>query len=304
MNDIQSSTSEKVKFLSASLAADRGRFSEICAAAQELAQMAPQNADLLAEIGGIFDSNDFEQEALHWYEKALELGNEAMTPTIAPHFHVWYGSTLRNVGRARDSEMVLRNALQRWNRFAALQYFLSLSLFSQGRVAEAFAAMAELGSGEWDDSLSKYSRAVQSYLQEEIRIKCSDKNLAGVTIHRIVVANVVEATQWYEKLFKCRAVEIDARFSLFELSGCQFEICMADEKNPSSTGGSVGYWNARPFDDWVMRFEVAGAALFRGPLTIPDGRRICQFQDPFGGIFGLVGDQPQPESFIAQRKER
>ena len=290
MDEKKSPDKDTLKFLSASLAMNRDRFPEICAAASALAEKHPKNANVLAEIGGVFDSNDFEQEALHWYEKALELGTDAMSSDLAPHFHVWYGSTLRNVGRAKDSEVLLRKALERWNRFAALQYFLSLSLFSQGRMAEAFASMAELGSGEWDDSLSQYSRAVKSYLQEEIRAKCSEKNLGGLAVHRMIVANVSEAAIWYEKVFQCKPAELEEEFCLFKVSGSEFELCLADEKNPSSSGGSIGYWNARPLEKWIMRFQEAGAKLYRGPISIPDGRRICQLQDPFGGILGLIGD--------------
>ena len=36
-------------------------------------------------------------------------------------------------------------------------------------------------------------------------------------------------------------------------------------------------------------FEAAGATLYRGPLAIESGQGVCQFADPFGNLFGLVG---------------
>lgn len=134
--------------------------------AQAWAAQAPRDAWLHAQLGGVFDSCGFEHEACLWYERALGLGTGGFPADQLPHFFVWYGSTLRNVGRAGDAEAQLRRALVEWPRFSALQFFWALALVSLDRLPEAVVALADLQTGGWDDSLAAYQRAVQSYVDE------------------------------------------------------------------------------------------------------------------------------------------
>jgi tetratricopeptide (TPR) repeat protein len=146
--------------------ADPGRFDEVRAQALALADAAPDDGWLQAELGGVFDANGWENEACQWYERALGFGVGSFPPDQAPEFFVWYGSTLRNVGRLVEAEACLRGALVTWPRHSALQFFWALSLTSLGRYPEAVLALAEVHSGEWDDSILRYQRAVRSYLDE------------------------------------------------------------------------------------------------------------------------------------------
>lgn len=145
---------------------DPARFDEVKARASALADASPDDGWLRAELGGVFDSHGWEHEACLWYEKALGFGAESFPPDLAPEFFVWYGSTLRNVGRWAEAEACLRGALVTWPRHSALQFFWALALTSLGRYPEAVLALAEVHSGEWDDSLRAYQRAVRSYLDE------------------------------------------------------------------------------------------------------------------------------------------
>lgn len=160
--------SSQLPALRAALAASPDALAHTIHAVEALAASRPDDAWLRAQIGGVFDANGFEQEACRWYELALAFGVEALPPDQAPHLFVWYGSTLRNVGRLADSETTLRAALDRWPAFAALQFFLALTLMSQQRHAAAICALARLHAGGWDDSLRAYQRAVASYIEEEL----------------------------------------------------------------------------------------------------------------------------------------
>jgi hypothetical protein len=55
------------------------------------------------------------------------------------------------------------------------------------------------------------------------------------------------------------------------------------------TPGKVAYWRVLSLQEAIDRFKEAGAELYRGPLAIESGQGICQFADPFGNLFGLVG---------------
>ena len=170
------STQKEIESLRDKLAADPSSRNEVQMAAEALALRFSDDAWLLAEIGGVFDSNGHEADACLWYERALKFGFDSFPPEQAPHFCVWYGSTLRNVKRYRDSERVLRSALERWPRFSALQFFLALALMSQGKAMEAIVALAELQTPGWDDSIKQYHRVVESYLVEELRPAAQQSN--------------------------------------------------------------------------------------------------------------------------------
>jgi len=284
---IDESNKKEIKKLKITLGENLEMFDDVVQRAEELAAASPNNAWLRAEIGGIFDSNGKEHEACKWYERALQFGFDAMPPEEVPHFCVWYGSTLRNVGRLFDSENVLRKALERWPRISVLQFFLALTLMSQGRSMEAITALAELQLPDWDDSIKTYKRAVESYLAEELRPAARNLTLGCV---RVIVRNIDESVPWYQKVFGVPVAVSVARFALFRIGGGLIELVEADEKNPESFGGTIAYWNANPIDEWIERFKAHGATLYRGPSFIEEeGLTICQFRDPFGTVIGLMG---------------
>lgn len=258
---------------------------EIRSAAEALALRHPSDAWLRAEIGGVFDSNGFEEDACPWYEKALAFGFDSFPPDQAPHFCVWYGSTLRNVKRYHDSERVLRSALERWPRVSVLQFFLALTLMSQGKAMDAIVALAELQTPGWDDSTKSYQGAIQSYLDEELRPATRRPNLGAA---RLVVRDVSESAPWYEKVLGVPPGIVEEKFVLFRMGCSTLELVNADEKNPFADGGSISYWNVAPIEEWIERFKENGATVFRGPGSFEkEGLMLCMFRDPFGCLIGL-----------------
>lgn len=272
------------------LAADAGALAGVEAEAEALAAAAPGDAWLRVLLGGVFDASGFEEEACVWYERGLELGLEAMPEDQAPHFGVWYGSTLRNVGRLAESEAVLREAAARWPRFAALRFFLGLTLMSQGRGAEAFAALASLHVGAWDSSLEGYQRAVASYLAEEVEPQAA---LPTLSVARLLVADVAVSAGWYRGFLGVEPAQEEAGFALFRWGCSQLELVLADGKNPRSPGGTIAYWSVPALEPWLERAQALGGTLFRGPLVLQAERVvICQILDPQGDVLGLRAPQP------------
>ena len=51
-------------------------------------------------------------------------------------------------------------------------------------------------------------------------------------------------------------------------------------------GGTVPYFAVDLLDVALERFGAREAEVYRGPLRIEDGRRICQVLDPFGNVRG------------------
>jgi predicted enzyme related to lactoylglutathione lyase len=61
-----------------------------------------------------------------------------------------------------------------------------------------------------------------------------------------------------------------------------------EEKNPRG-GSTVVYLAVEDCDAVRTRLLAAGCDLWRGPIEIEAGRRICQVRDPFGTVWGLDG---------------
>ena len=61
----------------------------------------------------------------------------------------------------------------------------------------------------------------------------------------------------------------------------------AADPNRNPQGGTVAYLAVADFDGSRAELLQAGCVAHRGPLTLDDGRRICQVRDPFGTIWGL-----------------
>lgn len=75
----------------------------------------------------------------------------------------------------------------------------------------------------------------------------------------------------------------------------KLELVPADSKVSSGPRGSVVYWQFAQFEEALLRFQKAGAQLYRGPMLIEGGQLMCQVQDPWGNCIGLRGPSAKPE---------
>ncbi|MFF1572235.1 tetratricopeptide repeat protein [Leifsonia sp. NPDC058292] len=127
----------------------------------------PDNAAVLYDVGGSYDTAGDEETALGYYERAMELG---LTGDTLRRCLLQYGSTLRNLGRHDDSLAALDRALQLYPRSESVRMWHALSLHAAGRSDAAVAALMELTVDEVrTEDLLRYEAAIRgnaAYLRD------------------------------------------------------------------------------------------------------------------------------------------
>lgn len=68
---------------------------------------------------------------------------------------------------------------------------------------------------------------------------------------------------------------IDLGFPTVVVGDVQFGFHLADGKTPQGVGGTVPYCGVDLLIAAAKKFVDGGAAVYRGPLDIEGGRRIC-----------------------------
>ncbi|OYR19729.1 VOC family protein [Brucella thiophenivorans] len=112
--------------------------------------------------------------------------------------------------------------------------------------------------------------------------------ISAVLVH---VSDVKAAIEWYHKAFPHAVLKHlePYDFSYLQIGDVDLEIVPADEKVSSGAAGSVVYWHVEGFDQSLAHLIAIGGTLYRGPLDIQDGMRMCQVKDPWGNCIGLRG---------------
>ncbi len=128
----------------------------------ELAERFPEDAEVLFETGGVFDSNGYETEAIHYYYEAIRIG---LRDELLVRAMVQLGSSLRNAGKYDEAVQLLQTARTRFPEHRALVAFYALALYSSGRQAEALAEMIDL-TLRVPDLYERYTRSLTNYAQD------------------------------------------------------------------------------------------------------------------------------------------
>ncbi len=113
--------------------------------------------------------------------------------------------------------------------------------------------------------------------------------ILAVLVH---VPDVAAALNWYEKAFPestRKTITEPQTVHYLDIGGVMLEIVPADEKVTNAAAGSVVYWHAGDFAETLAHFLGVGATLYRGPLDVEYGQRMCQVLDPWGNCVGLKG---------------
>jgi predicted enzyme related to lactoylglutathione lyase len=99
------------------------------------------------------------------------------------------------------------------------------------------------------------------------------------------------ARAWYQAVFPDAILSSTptSEFQFLVLGELQLEFVPSDEKVKAGPCGTVIYWAVEDFDESLRSFQSRGATLYRGPLDIEYGQRMCQVQDPWGNCIGLRG---------------
>lgn len=142
---------------------DSGDDQGYLAAAQQFARENPN--DVSAQIEGAYasDSVGTEEDAIGYYDRAWELGVPA---EIEKNFLVGYGSTLRNVGRTRESINLFDLAVERHPEFAPLFVFRALSLHADGQNDLAMSSACNAVLLAATGGIDRYQRSITFYAGE------------------------------------------------------------------------------------------------------------------------------------------
>ena len=113
-----------------------------------------------------------------------------------------------------------------------------------------------------------------------------------VMIH---ASNWREGLDWYQSIFPgcIRHQETDGEFEFISVGEFAIEVVQADSKVSSGCAGTVVYWQTNDFNARLRFLLSKGATLFRGPMDLKNGVRMCQVLDPFGNPFGIRGYSKQ-----------
>ena len=101
----------------------------------------PENARVLYEVGGAYDTDGQEEVARGFYERALAAGLEG---DLLRRCYVQYGSTLRNVGECEKSLEIFATARNAFPESPALGAFEAITLHAAGQLDAAVAALLDL----------------------------------------------------------------------------------------------------------------------------------------------------------------
>ncbi|MFT5686057.1 MAG: hypothetical protein ACI8RZ_007012 [Myxococcota bacterium] len=112
--------------------------------------------------------------------------------------------------------------------------------------------------------------------------------IAAVMVH---VPDPIIGLDWYARAFpEATPVSLpEFNFQCLRLAGVSLEIVQADEKVGAGAMGLAVDWRVADFDAARAHLESLGATLYRGPMDIEDGLRMCKLRDPWGNLLGLRG---------------
>ena len=117
----------------------------------------------------------------------------------------------------------------------------------------------------------------------------SEKPILAVLVH---VPDVKAGFSWYQRAMvgskRAQIVEMD-NYEYLDVGSVILEIVPADVKVSNGAAGSVVYWHTPEFETSLEHFLNMGATLYRGPLSIEGGKKMCQVRDPWGNCIGLRG---------------
>ena len=137
----------------------KGRYDEALAQLDAWLSGDPDNPILAYEMAATLDNQGRELEAIPYYQKALlgELDRLHRVDAI-----VGLGSSLRVVGRIRESFSVLAAGRQEFPRNQALQVFYALTLERMGNFGDAVSELLDvIAASACEESLDLYRTAIR-----------------------------------------------------------------------------------------------------------------------------------------------
>ncbi len=119
----------------------------------------PDDARVLYEVGGAYDTAGDERIACGYYERALARG---LKGDLLRRCSLQYGSTLRNLGDYERSAEVFADARRTFPDSPSLAVFEAVTLHARGRANETVAALLDVIADHVDSpDLDRYRAAIR-----------------------------------------------------------------------------------------------------------------------------------------------
>jgi tetratricopeptide (TPR) repeat protein len=129
------------------------------AALLPILEQHPDDARVLYEVGGAYDTAGEESTALGFYERAMANG---LSGDALRRCYLQYGSTLRNEGRIAESLAVFERARREFPDSVSLAIWVAFSLEAAGRPRAAMAALLDVIADHVDaEELERYRPALR-----------------------------------------------------------------------------------------------------------------------------------------------
>lgn len=122
-------------------ARDRAHMAPTIAALSEIHAQHPDDARVLYEFGGAYDTAGEEARAAELYRRALDAG---LGGDLRRRCLLQYGSTLRNLDRFDESMAVFALARSEFPDAVSLAAFEAITLHAAGRVHAALGSLLEI----------------------------------------------------------------------------------------------------------------------------------------------------------------
>jgi len=140
-------------------ARDRDDMAPTIAALLPIYERHPENARVLYEVGGAYDTAGEEETAVGFYERAIAAGLEG---DLARRCAVQYGSTLRNLGRYAESLEVFARARRQHPGSPSLATLEALTRHAAGETDAAFAGLLDVIADHVDSpDIDRYKAALR-----------------------------------------------------------------------------------------------------------------------------------------------
>ena len=132
-------------------------------AARALQQRFPDDGRVLYELAGAHDSAGREEEALHWYERAL---GQRLDEPYRHRALLQQASTLRHLDRLDESLAILDRLVEDYPDNSAVILFRALTLHDLGRDAEALRATAtQLVASSAEPDVQRYLNSLTRFTE-------------------------------------------------------------------------------------------------------------------------------------------
>ncbi len=110
----------------------------------------------------------------------------------------------------------------------------------------------------------------------------------GLRTLRLISNDTSKSRKFLQELFEIQPIEVQQNFVSFLIGNSILDICLEDYKNPSSSGGTIAYWQVEDLEFFIQKVRKLGGEVFRGPLEVKEtNTKIVQIKDPCGSVIGL-----------------